>query len=671
MKVPFYSSLTAKLFGLMALVVAMTVAGNSWQNSVFFQKYLHDNIKDNMISQAQGAANAVNAIIHNLVSQITVAMHYMQNVRAQELRDHSRNFLGSNREYLAFAIYTGKSLSDARSSSFVFTSNLEDTRFENENPQIIENLIRANTSKWLAEKTPAANGLVIKNLAPELKLPVLMIGIPFQMKTIGQTRWAVLLCWQNQIGEAIGYKKSAAGNTSASMQKYLVDNDGVIFNSTNNKDMISKTSLAKLTLTRDALKAQNKEGFRGYRDHRGTEWLGGYSRLPEFELTVLVQRDAKILHQAIEHSVRRTALWGSLFILIAIMVSFLVSSGITKNLRAVTALTLRVAAGDFSAKLRTNGRDEVGILSLAINHMSTQIQQLMQSQVEKARFEKELETARMVQSTFFPPQQISSGDLTIAGHYQPASECGGDWWGHFTRDDNIHYLFIADAMGHGVPAALVTAMAYSSCMMISDLLQNRDLHTDSPAKILSSFNRILFDAVKGKISMTFFAAVIDLKTGEMRYANAGHNFPVLMPMDANDERAGKKTKNRNNNGEHALISLTLKGEPLGIVRDAVFTEKSLSLRAGDKLFMFTDGLIECTSPAGKMWGRKTLLKELVSTPNNNAAQLKDEILRKAFGFFANNPIKDDVTVVTAEINKNWNTANNNPNIPEIELGETA
>src|SRR5690606_8304203 len=105
-------------------------------------------------------------------------------------------------------------------------------------------------------------------------------------------------------------------------------------------------------------------------------------------------------------------------------------------------------------------------------------------------------------------------------------------------------------------------------------------------------NRIIYEAVEGKISMTFFASVLDTRRGVLTFANAGHNFPVLLPAEKDDPRGGKMPRSLAKFGDIAPISLKLMGTPLGMDPKAKYRDQTMELKPGDKIFYFTDGLIE-------------------------------------------------------------------------------
>src|SRR5690606_35325869 len=160
----------------------------------------------------------------------------------------------------------------------------------------------------------------------------------------------------------------------------------------------------------------------------------------------------------------------------------------------------------------------------------------------------------------------------------------------------MEYVLIADATGHGAPAALVTAMAYAGYRTLGELLRGKLSNNRSPAELLEVVNRVLWDAGRGTTTMTCFAAMIDPRTGEMRFANAGHNVPALIPLEDSDDRINSKRRKQRH------ISLNSRGNPLGMIPDSTFQEHTFSLKAGDKIVMYTDGIIECTNAQGEAWG---------------------------------------------------------------------
>ncbi len=643
-----FKTLGAKLFYMMSALTLLTVAGLTWMTSSTFRDFLTKQTQESTLLQAESAASEVSGVIDNWTGQLAVALPTLRGIEKQSPAIAA--FVQSNADFVGLQMFLansadGKDIEDLGSA---FTRNTSDPRFEDRVPAKVAESILSRTRSWLTSRASKSSPrLLLQNLAPVTKLPLTNLAVRFEVSGSQQHIWAVLTVWQTKILAALPKSRYIEG--------FIIDRGGRVFSSPVLTDMLDGTGLTS-PLTRAAQAGRSPAGFQDeFTGRGGKSWVGAFARISKHDgISVIIQRDAEQANLVIKQNLFNSLLVSIFFMLIAVMVALVGASGITKSLREVSTATTRIAAGDFTYRITPRSNDEVAALGQSVNAMSERILDLLRSQVDKARFEKELETAKTVQSTLFPKQDITTKSLKVSGHYQPASECGGDLWGHFPVRDNVELVFIADAMGHGAPAALITAMAYSTCMTLADVLKDTPHLTDGPSKILERLNRIIHDAVRGQISMTFFIAVIDFKSGEMTCANAGHNFPIIVPANENDTRGGKPTKSIQKISKLNPITLSIKGTPLGMDPASKYVEKKFKIEPGDKIFMFTDGLIECSAPDGSVWGRKTLIEELLKlAPTANAMELKDRILDSAFRFFAGRPIADDVTVVVAEIDAQW------------------
>ncbi len=248
--------------------------------------------------------------------------------------------------------------------------------------------------------------------------------------------------------------------------------------------------------------------------------------------------------------------------------------------------------------------------------------------------EGELAIASTVQQTLIPPEKFANSNIEIQSFYESASECGGDWWGFFEAGDKI-VLLIADATGHGLPSALITAAARSCfSVMQKHAVENPDYHL-SPKELLSYANQSIYDAAEGKIMMTFFASVIDFETGIMTYANAGHNPPWLFKKEE---------------GTYKLKSLVGKGTRLGESLDkAEFEEKTVEVGDQDILFLYTDGLLEGMNPAGVQYGKKRMRKIINSAVTGGPELIVKTIVDDFHAYNEDQPLGDDITIATAMI----------------------
>ena len=229
---------------------------------------------------------------------------------------------------------------------------------------------------------------------------------------------------------------------------------------------------------------------------------------------------------------------------------------------------------------------------------------------------------------------LHHGPVKVVGHFQPATQCGGDWWAvHDLPGDKV-LIVIGDVTGHGVPAAMITAAAKAACD-VGRALEGPRL---TPSRLLELMNRAIFESARRKFVMTCFACTVDVKTRVITFANAGHNFPYLY-------RAPSLLKE----GEPEFTVLMSRGNRLGDIPESTFTESTQPLRPGDRLLFFTDGLIECESPAGEEFGEKRLRLALRQTGDQPLAMMRDNMMQQALSFYADRPRKDDITLVVAEI----------------------
>jgi sigma-B regulation protein RsbU (phosphoserine phosphatase) len=404
----------------------------------------------------------------------------------------------------------------------------------------------------------------------------------------------------------------------------LYDTDPTVF--------FSKENIADNPLFQTAAASHLASGAQEY-EFNGTHYLGSFV-LPGLNLVVLTNIEWQKAMKATYMLIEKFILLGSMAVGAAVIFAILFSKTLTAPLGQLYEATKEVSKGNFQIELEEKGRDEIGALSKSFNAMSRKINDLIQESMAKVHLENELAIASTVQQTLIPPEEFHSPLIHIFSHYQSASECGGDWWGFFGVGNKIA-LMIADATGHGLPCALITASARSCFSVMHKLAQEDPEFSFSPSAMLSYANRVIYDASVGKIMMTFFIGVIDFDTQTLTYSSAAHNPPWLFKKES---------------GGYVLKSLTAVGQRLGEVRDAPpFEEKSVSVQPSDILFLYTDGLIEGKSVQGDMYSKKRarkLLEQHVHTgPNQLIATLMNDFLKHNEG----KPLDDDVTLAAALI----------------------
>jgi sigma-B regulation protein RsbU (phosphoserine phosphatase) len=338
-----------------------------------------------------------------------------------------------------------------------------------------------------------------------------------------------------------------------------------------------------------------------------------------------------------DYLINKSKIFGVVILSLAGLISLLFSRSLTSPLEKLYRLTLKFSNGEFGESVDLKSRDEIGSLGDSFNFMSKEIQRYMLEMKEKARLETEVKTAKYVQATYFPNEKVDFKHSEISSFYTPAAECGGDWWGYIEHEDKL-VVVITDATGHGVPAALLTATAHCCLENVKQIAKTDSSILSSPSSILEFMNKSI-QCLEGKLLMTGFCCVIDFKENFLLYSNASHNPPFLYD--------GKKNVTK----ESFTPLLGANGPRLGHKESGDYEDLSIPFNNGQRLILFTDGIIESTSPEEKEFGNRRFLKSIMSHSLKSNFQFKKSVINDAWEFYDNTPINDDVTFVSVEFGK--------------------
>ena len=250
------------------------------------------------------------------------------------------------------------------------------------------------------------------------------------------------------------------------------------------------------------------------------------------------------------------------------------------------------------------------------------LEEIEQQARERERVEQELRVAQRIQQASLPEEVPELEGWQINPYYQPAREVGGDFY-DFLELPNEHLgLVVGDATGHGVPAALVMS---TTCGMLRAVA----LTVDSPGEVLAQVNEALSARIPASMFVTCFYAILDLKSGSLRYANAGHDLPYV----------------RRGGGD--ADELRARGMPLGLMPGMSYNEKETILQAGERALFYSDGLVEAHNPEGEMFGFPRLRSLL--TEHDEERLLVDFLMDELYSFTGEGwEQEDDITLVTLQ-----------------------
>ena len=234
----------------------------------------------------------------------------------------------------------------------------------------------------------------------------------------------------------------------------------------------------------------------------------------------------------------------------------------------------------------------------------------------------ELSVARQIQSSILPQAMPRVAGLTLAARYRPMSAVAGDFYDFVEIDQQQLGVLVADVSGHGVPAALIASM-------VKVALAAQRERADQPAAVLAGLNETLWDRLGGQY-VTAAYLFIDTRSALMRYAAAGHPQMVHVTHGGQDVREIEKN-----------------GLALGFMRDVQDKELELQLEAGDRLLLYTDGLIEAENASEDFFGLARVKIALTAGAALAPGAAADALL-DTMDAWSGRPAADDLTIVLVD-----------------------
>ena len=297
----------------------------------------------------------------------------------------------------------------------------------------------------------------------------------------------------------------------------------------------------------------------------------------------------------------------------------------TRPLQVLASSADEVAKGNFNAPLPDIcHQDEIGLLRDSFGNMqrslSQYIEELKTTTAQKTAIESELSVARSIQMSMLRKDIPNRPDFEIHAMLTPAKAVGGDLYDFFLRDNNL-YFCIGDVAGKGVPAALVMTTVCGAFRLLSE-------SESEPNRIVSHMNDMMNRDSSMTIFVTFFAGVLDLGTGHLRYCNAGHKAPLV-------------------DGNPLPVHRNL---PIGAMSDQAFSTQETDLAPGSTLFLYTDGLDEAEDAGYQLFGKKRII-EVMETTNPQPRALIERMTQAVSDFVGDTEQSDDLTMLAIQWKK--------------------
>ena len=309
-----------------------------------------------------------------------------------------------------------------------------------------------------------------------------------------------------------------------------------------------------------------------------------------------------------------------IFTALYLAIGMLVGRLIVRNLDGINDSLAKITDGQLTEVVEVEESAEFTKLSDGINRTVTALRDMIDAAEKK--MEEELQLAATIQDSALPKNfNLPTKRLELFASMHPAKQVGGDFYDFFYTGVDQLALVIADVSDKGIPAAMFM-------MRSKTAIKNYARNGLGPAEILENVNSTLCEGNDAHMFVTVWLGMLDLKTGLMRCANAGHEYPALM-------RAG---------GDYALLE-DPHGFVLGVFENVPMTEYEIQLTPGDRLFVYTDGIPEAMNTEGKQYGGERLTACLNQLKNGTQEQILDGMLRSIRSFAGETEQFDDITML--------------------------
>jgi len=316
-----------------------------------------------------------------------------------------------------------------------------------------------------------------------------------------------------------------------------------------------------------------------------------------------------------------------IFAILFLLVYILIKKLIVDNIRKINGSLAEITGGNLDVTVDVRSNEEFASLSDDINSTVVTLKKYIDEAA--ARIDQELEYAKRIQLSAMPrvfPPYPERTEFEIFANMRAAKEVGGDFYDFYMLGEDKLAFMIADVSGKGIPAAM---FMMTSKTLIKSLVES-GLEID---EVFTIANNQLCENNDAGMFITSWLAIINLKTGVVKYTNAGHNPPVIKHGDGNFEYL------RGNSG------FVLAG-----IEDFPYTKGEMQLMPGDLIYLYTDGVTEATNVDEKLYEEERLLSVLNANKDNGMEKICMSVLESVDDFVGEAPQFDDITMLAFRYN---------------------
>ena len=338
------------------------------------------------------------------------------------------------------------------------------------------------------------------------------------------------------------------------------------------------------------------------------------------EEEVFFTKKASVYMLAFMETIVFAIFFATIFVLVKVLV--------VKNIRKINTSLSQITDGDLNVTVDVRDNEEFASLSDDINSTVTTLKHYIDEAA--ARFDKDLEIAKQIQQSALPsvfPPYPNRKDFSIYASMNAAKEVGGDFYDFYLVDENHLAFVVADVSGKGIPGAMF--------MMTSKTLIKSFAESGLPVhEVLTNVNTQLCQNNEAGMFVTAWMGILDLQTGLIKFANAGHNPPLVKHKDGSYEFLKGK------------VNFVLAG--MDMVK---YKEQELQLQPGDEIYLYTDGVTEAHNSNKELFGENRLLESLNSTKGMSVEDICKKVKEDVDAFVCDAEQFDDITMLCVQLNE--------------------
>jgi phosphoserine phosphatase RsbU/P len=354
---------------------------------------------------------------------------------------------------------------------------------------------------------------------------------------------------------------------------------------------------------------------------------------------------AGFVHVGMDQSFIRAQIWSTVakqqglmlaIFILSIVLAYILVNRISRPLKQLADYTLSLASQDFAPAaeipaeivgLPQKSKDEIGKLAESFIHMKRTLQRylndLKQTTAAKERIESELQIAHQIQMSMVPkifPPFPERSEFDIFATLVPAKEVGGDFYDFFFIDNDHLCFAVGDVSGKGVPASLFMAVTKT-------LFRATAGNGGAPGEILARLNAEICRDNESCMFVTFFCAILNIRTGQVDYSNGGHNLPYYL--------------------HHSEVTPLENpgGRALGVVEQSAYISGRMVLSPGEALLLYTDGVTEAMDSRERLYSDQRLKQFLASNRDSSPRQIIGDLVSDVRHFAGAAPQSDDITAL--------------------------